>query len=472
MIKMIGGFIAASTCLVALQSAALRSETVRSESHKAVTFSRDVAPILYAHCVKCHHAGDIAPMSLLTYKEVRPWAAAIKQAVITRKMPPWKADEHYGDWSNDSRLSARDISILTSWADGQKLEGDQSEIPAPPNFNEGWRIGQPDLVISIPERQLAATGPDEYAYIDVPTHFTEDRWIKAAELRPGNRKIVHHAHVFVKEQEDKAAASKEPSAEYARWLILRQGTLEWLRPEAPVIDNGCAVDDNGLLPGSKIANLGNLISSYLPGRDAEVFPDGTARLIKAGASLNFQIHYSRTSGKTEVDSTSVGFVFAKQPPMKVLHMTSISSQMFRVPAGDPDHRVTECHTFPTAIEITSLTPHMHLRGKAMRYVAHFPNGEVSTLLYVPDYDFNWQFTYLARKPILIPKGTRIEVVAEFDNSANNPVNPNFKEPVRWGAASENEMMDGWIEYVDAEVEPASSGSTRADLPAARGSLQQ
>ena len=422
------------------------------------TFNHDVAPILYAHCVKCHHTGDIAPMPLLTYKEVRPWAAAIKQAVITRKMPPWKADERYGEWSNDARLSAAEISTIKAWVDGQKLEGDAKDMPPSPEFNQGWRIGKPDLVISIPEHRIGGTGPDEYTYVDVPTHFTEDRWVMAAELRPGNRKIVHHAHVFVKEAENKVA-SKDPATEYAKWLVVHQGTLEWLRPDAPVIDDGCSVDDNGLLPGSKIADLGNLISSYLPGRDAEVFPEGTARRIPAGASINFQIHYSRTTGKPEVDATSVGFIFVKRPS-KILHMTSISSQMFRIPPRDADHQVTECHTFANGIEITSLTPHMHLRGKAMRYVAHYPDGRSETLLYVPAYDFNWQFTYIARKPISIPKGTRIEVIAQFDNSANNAVNPNFKDPVRWGAASENEMMDGWIEYVDAAKDVAPSTSER------------
>ena len=415
----------------------------------APTFSRDVAPILYAHCVKCHHAGDIAPMSLLTYAEARPWAAAIKQATVTRQMPPWKADEHYGDWSNDARLSAKEISTIAAWANGQKLEGDPKDMPSRPDFNQGWRIGKPDLVVSIPEHKLEAGGPDEYAYVDVPTHFTEDRWVVAAELRPGNRKIVHHAHVFVKDAVTRQAEIKDPATEYARWLVVHQGTLDWLRPEAPVIDNGCSVDDNGLLPGSKPIDLGNLIASYLPGRDAEVFPEGTARRIPAGASLNFQIHYSRTTGKLESDTTSVGFLFTKKPP-KILHMTSISSQMFLIPAGDGNHQVTECHTFQGSVEITSLTPHMHLRGKSMRYVAYFPDGHNETLLFVPAYDFNWQFTYLARKPIFIPKGTRIEVVAAFDNSVNNPANPDAKKPVRWGAASENEMMDGWIEYVDAD----------------------
>ena len=230
-------------------------QTAGSEAKKPVlTFSHDVAPILYEHCVTCHHPGDIAPMSLLTYKDVRPWAASIRQAVVSRKMPPWLADPAVGHWSNDPRLSEADIRTIREWVEGPKLEGDPKDMPAPPSFPDGWKIGKPDAVISIPVHTLDAKGPDEYTYIDVPTHFTEDRWIIAAELRPGNRKIVHHAHVFVKAESSGEEAKKAPSTpatEYAKWIRIRQGSLEWVRPEAPVIDNGCSVDDNGLFPGSK-----------------------------------------------------------------------------------------------------------------------------------------------------------------------------------------------------------------------------
>ena len=395
-------------------------------------------------------------MSLITYQETRPWAAAIRQAVTTRKMPPWKADPHFGKWSNDSRLSDAQIATLKAWADGQKLEGKPGDLPAAPKFSDGWKIGKPDLVVAVPEFKLAAGVADEYASVDVPTNFTEDRWIVAAELRPGNRKIVHHAHVFVNEAQPKPPASKNtspannPAADYAKWLVVSEGTLQWMRPEAPVIDDGCVVDDNGMLPGRKLAQMGNLLSSYLPGRAAEHFPEGTARKIPAGSTLHFQIHYARTTGKVETDISSVGFVFAKKPPQRVLYYSYVSNQLFRIPPGAADHVVTSCHTFDKDLLITSLTPHMHLRGKAMRYVARYPDGRSETLLYVPAYDFNWQFTYHAKEPIRIPKGTRIEVTGEFDNSSNNRWNPDPKQAVRWGAASEMEMMDGWMEYVEAK----------------------
>jgi hypothetical protein len=392
-------------------------------------------------------------MSLLTYKEARPWAAAIREAVVSRVMPPWRSDPHVGQWSNDPRLSEADIKTIKEWAEGAKAEGDPKQMPATPDFSDGWKIGKPDVVLAIPEHVLDGIGPDEYTYVTVPTNFKEDRWIVAAELRPGNRRIVHHAHVFVVEADrpaDKARkAESNPTAEYAKWLRIKQGSLEWVRPEAPVIDNGCSVDDNGLFPGSKSSDLGSLISSYLPGRGPDVYPAGTARMIPAGASLNFQIHYSRTTGKTETDATSVGLIFAKEQPSRISRRIDLSNQMFLVPAGEPDQEVTECHTFDKNVLITSLTPHMHLRGKAMQIFADLPDGKRQMLLSVPDYDFNWQFTYRASDPIYLPKGTRIEVHGHFDNSVNKRGNPDPTKAVRWGSASENEMMDGWIEYVDA-----------------------
>ena len=432
-------------------------------SASEVTFHRDIAPILNRRCVSCHHTGDIAPMSLTTYKEARPWAAAIKEAVLKRKMPPWFADPHYGTWSNDSRLSDPELQAIKTWAESGSPEGDPKDAPAVPVFSSGWKIGKPDVVISIPEYKLVATGADEYSYITVPTNFTTDMWVTAAELRPGNRRVVHHAHVFVVSGEPKTSASsaKDPAVEYGRWLKIQQGSLTFIRPDAPVIDDGCAVDDNGVFPGTKESPLGNLIASYLPGREADIYPEGTARRIPAGAKLNFQIHYSHATGKPESDATSVGLIFSKQPPRQVARRIDLSNHMFLIPAGDGNHQVTECHTFDQEMYITSLTPHMHLRGKAMRMTVTYPDGREQTLLDVPNYDFNWQITYRAATPISIPKGTRLKIVAHFDNSSNNARNPDASKPIRWGAASEVEMMDGWVEYVDAP--PSGKPGTFAGL---------
>jgi hypothetical protein len=430
-----------------------------------VTFTRDVAPILYKHCVQCHHPNDIAPMSLITYSQVKPWAASIKEAILLRKMPPWKADPHYGKWANDPSLTAEEIQTIKSWADGAKLEGDPKALPAPPVFEDGWRIGKPDMVFSIPEQKLDAGGPDVHINVRVPTNFTEDRWIVAAELRAGNRRVVHHAHVFISMPAPKDAApaaaktaktpAPDPVRQYARWLMLHDATDSWVRPEAPVIDDGCAVDDNGNIPGSVVGEL-SLLSSYLPGRGPDIYPEGTARRIPAGATLDFQLHYSHTTGKPEVDATSVGLIFAKEPPRQPSLRTDFGNHLFLIPAGSPDQKVTECHSFSKDIYVTSLTPHMHYRGKSMRITAIYPDGRQETLLYVPEYNFHWQITYRPVEPIHLPKGTRVEIEAHFDNSRNNPLNPDPSKTIRWGSASESEMMDGWLEYVDSPPAKYSS----------------
>ena len=416
-----------------------------------VTFDKDVAPIVFHRCVSCHHPNDIAPMSLLSYKDARPWAAAIKEAVLSRKMPPWGADPRYGHWSNDARLSDSEIHPLVAWSENGSPEGDPKDLPPVPAFSTGWKIGKPDVILSIPEHKLDSSGPDEYSYITVPTNFTEDKWVVAAELRPGNRRVVHHAHVFVVTDDPKPAAAKQapdPAAAYSQWLKIHEGTLTFIRPDAPVIDDGCLIDDNGAFPGSKQNPLGSLIASYLPGREADVYPEGTARKVPAGSKLNFQIHYHR-NGKPETDITSVGLIFAKEPPREIARRIDLSNHMFRIPAGDPNHEVTECHTFTQDMYITSLTPHMHLRGKSMRMDVTYPDGRTETLLNVPKYDFNWQITYREAQPVYIPKGTRLKIDAHFDNSANNPMNPDPTKVIRWGASSEVEMMDGWVEFTDA-----------------------
>jgi len=425
-----------------------------------VTYS-DVAPILFKHCVDCHHPNDLAPMAFLSYRETRPWAAAIREAVLRRQMPPWKADPRYGKWSNDWSLTDDEIAKIKTWVDQGAKEGDPKLVPAPPVFSSDWKIGKPDVIISIPEHTLSATGPDEYEQFTVPTHFTEDKWVIAAELRPGNRKIVHHAHAFVVEPQDngnpKKDEAKDPQAEYSKWLVVNEGKLSWIRPEAPVIDDGCLVDDNAYWPGKKPRDeeFGSwgMLSSYLPGREPDVFPEGTARRIPAGAELSFQIHYSKTTKKPETDITSVGLILRKEPPRQIAKRVDLSNLMFRIPAGDPNVEVTECHTFKQDLYITSLTPHMHLRGKDARFEATYPDGRKETLLLVPHYNFNWQITYRMNQPKFIPKGTRLAIISHFDNSPNNPLNPDPSQAVRWGGASEMEMMDGWIEYLDSLPRP-------------------
>ena len=411
-----------------------------------VTFTRDVAPIVYKRCVNCHHADDIAPMPLVTYADARPWAKAMRQAVLTRQMPPWHADPHMGNFANDRRLRESEIDTIKAWVDQGAVEGDAKDLPAAPQFPDGWKIGKPDVVIAIPEEYVVqANGPDEYVNFTVPTNFTEDRWVTALELRPGNRKIVHHAHVSVFEP-PKPKAPGEP--EKKDNFTIHEGKLDHINPAMPVLDDGCSSADGGNWPGRHPSENGTMLASYLPGKDPDIFPEGYARLIPAGAQLTFQIHYnSRSITKRETDRTSVGIVFAKAPPKQRLRRIDISNYLFQIPAGDGNHEVTACYVLPKDVEFMSYTAHMHFRGKDMKFEAVHPDGARETLFFVPHYSFNWQTEYQLSRPVAVEKGTKIVITAHFDNSPNNAYNPDPSKAVRWGGPSYEEMMDGWFEYI-------------------------
>jgi len=411
-----------------------------------VTFSKDVAPILYRRCVSCHRAGDIAPMSLLTYKEARPWAASIREAVVLRKMPPWHADPAYGHFANDVRLSDTEIETIRTWVTTGAVEGDPQDLPPAPQFNDAWHIGKPDLVIDIgQDYRVEGEGPDEYVYFTVPTNFTEDRWVSAVELQPGNRKVVHHAHVFLNNE---SGDKKDKKTDSATGYMYHEGKLSHMKPDAPVKNDGCAVIDAGNYWGRRQGQNG-ILGSYLPGKAADAYPAGTAKLIPAGSKLTFQVHYSRTTGKAEIDRTHVGFIFAPGPPERPLRRMDISNYLFLIPAGEANQEVTECHDFDKDIDLLSLTAHMHFRGKDMRFDLQRPGSkERETLLFVPNYDFAWQTIYRLDQPVHIPKGSHLIITAHFDNSPNNRRNPDAGKTIRWGEPSNEEMMDGWLEYVD------------------------
>ena len=416
---------------------------------REVTYATDVAPILYQHCTGCHHPNDIAPMSLMTYKDARPWAAAIREAVVTRAMPPWDANPHYGKFRNDMRLSEADIETIRLWTTSGAKEGDPAKAPAAPKYTEGWKIGVPDAIVDIGETQVVTpSGPDEYIYFTVPPHFAEDRWIQSAELKPGNRRIVHHAHVWV--DESKPAPPENPGTPAKVSLTFTEGKLTHIKPDAPVQDNGCLANEGATWPGNPPQGGAGPLASYLPGKAPDIYPPGTAKLLPAGAIIKFQVHYSKVTGKEETDRTAVGLIFAPHAPEHPMRRIDISNYLFLLPPGDPNHEVSECHRFSQDILMTSLTAHMHVRGKSMRFDVQYPDGRKETLLDVPRYRFNWQMTYHLAQPKPIPAGTMLIITAHFDNSANNPANPDPAKVIRWGEPSKEEMMDGWVEYLDAK----------------------
>jgi len=432
-----------------VSGAALAASLGTAGANNDITFTKDVAPILYRHCVECHHPNDIAPMSLVTYKEARPWAAAIREAVVTRKMPPWDVDPNVGVYANDPRLSSAEIATLDAWAKNGAPEGDPKDMPPAPVFHEGFHIN-PDVVLTIPGTHVPAANQDEYDYIYVPTNFTEDKWIQAAEVVPGDRRVVHHATVTV------VSADAVPKMEAGHAhpkdgdkFRYRTGKVMHLRPEVAVVDDGCASPDGGALPGEH-QYVNHVPAIYLPGHGADIRPPGYALKIPAGSYLQFQVHYHNRTGKEVTDNTRIGLVFAKQPVKHEVAQYEIWNNMFLIPPGDANHRVTSCFTLPKDVMAVAYTAHMHFRGKSMKTEAIYPDGRRELIFSVPKYSFNWQQTYFLKHQFLLPKGTKLMTTAYFDNSPNNPLNPDPTKAIRWGEPSGEEMMGFWLKFTDVK----------------------
>ena len=441
------GFMLMALLLVSVPAAG------QSKPEKKVTFSKDVAPILYQYCVVCHHENDIAPMALVTYKEARSWAAAIRQAVLQRTMPPWHADPSAGHFINDPRLTEAEIATIDQWVRQGAPEGHAKDLPRAPSFQVGWHIN-PDVVLTIPETPVASANQDEYEYIYVPTNFTEDKWVQAAEVLPGDRRVVHHATVSVVNAEkvpelraNHTVATGGSGASENKYYY-RTGKVLHLKPEVAVLDDGCSAPEGGGFPGETSGSAERVPAIYLPGHLAETRPAGYALRIPAGSYLQFQVHYSNRLGETVTDRTSVGFVFAKEPVKHELAQYEIWNNLFRIPPQEASHRVTSCFTLPQDVIAVAYTAHMHYRGKSMTTEAFYPDGRHEVLYNVPAYDFRWQETYFLKQPLTLPKGTKLVTTAYFDNSANNPLNPDPSKAIRWGEPSNEEMMGFWLAFAD------------------------
>jgi hypothetical protein len=409
-------FLAASLMTAAAFGAAKTSPQV--------TFNKDVLPILQDRCQTCHRAGEVAPMSLLTYEEARPWASAIKEAVLLKRMPPWFADPHASKaFSNDRSLSQQEIDTLAAWADNGAPEGDPAAKPQAVTFVDGWNIGKPDVVFEM-QREFAvpAQGVVEYQYLVIPSGFTEDKWIQRAEIRAGNRSVLHHVIVFV----------RPPDSSYLREAKAGEFFVPAKRDEKQDEKKEKRNDKREFLIG------------FAPGTVPEELEPGQAKLVPAGSDFVLQLHYT-TNGKAASDKSYFGLVFAKQPPAERVVTMAVSTEDFVIPAGAPNHRVDAEMKIKDEMTMTAMLPHMHLRGKAFEYRAVFPDGRKETLLSVPRYDFNWQLSYYLQKPIVLPKGSKIECTAWYDNSANNPANPDPAKDVRYGDQSWEEMMFGFFD---------------------------
>jgi hypothetical protein len=449
-------FIAASCILLYTASASDKDHSDKDKSAKTsdsaeVTFSKDVAPILYNKCAECHRPGEAAPFSVLSYKDVRPWARSIKDKVVSHEMPPWHADPHIGQWANDRRLSDGQIQKIAAWVDHGAAEGNPVDLPPAPAFPDGWSIGKPDVIFQIAEETtLDASGPDEYQYFDVPTNFTEDKYVQMAEARPGNRKIVHHIIAFtVPAGSPSLSTMNQQQRNMAVNMALngtpfyRDGLLIRLKPDEPVYNDATQVPEKL----RQFQQVDDFLTAYAPGSNYGVWNPGTVKKIPAGAILRFQIHYSKVAGTVEKDRSMIGLVFAKEPPKNELKTRAIANMFFQIPPQAGNHKVTAVWAPMTDVTLLALMPHMHYRGKAMEYQLTYPNGRTEALLNVPNYSFSWQTAYKLQSPVHVPVGSKITVTGYFDNSPKNKYNPDPAQSVRYGEPTYAEMMMGFVDYI-------------------------
>ena len=368
-------------------------------------------------------------MPFVTYEQTRPWAAAIKEAVQSKQMPPWFADPRYGKFSNDPSLTLQQIAVVATWVDAGASAGSPKDAPPARHWASGWNIAEPDKVVQMPKAvSLPATGDVEYTYEIVPTGFTEDKWVQMSEIRPTSREHVHHAVVYIRPPESK-----------------------WLR-SAPV---GVPFTPSSFSDAEERAEAhattSDMLLVYAPGSEPDRWPDGMAKFVPAGSDLVFQMHYT-TNGHATSDQTSIGLVFAKQPPKQRELTLQLTNHSFVIPPRTDDYRVDVSGTLPNDATLLSFFPHMHLRGKRFEYDLVHANGTVETLLRV-NYDFHWQMSYRLARPLFLKAGTWLQAVAWYDNSEGNMHNPDPNKTVTWGGQTYDEMMVGFFDVaVPARVD--------------------
>ena len=396
-----------------------------------VTYTQHVARILQDNCQSCHRPDQVAPFSLTNYDEARTWSKEINAYSQARLMPPWKAAKGYGNFKHERRLSDEELKLIDGWVKGGAPEGPAEALPPAPKFSDQWVLGEPDHIVEMPEEYtIAPEGEDDYRHFIVPTDFDRPMFVEATDVIPGNRQTVHHVIVYVdtsgKARELDAA---DPGPGYTRF------------------------GDVGFEPASGLGG-------WAPGTQPMKTPAGTGFWLPPGADIVLQVHYYRT-GVEEKDRTKVGLYFSKHPTPVPIRMGIAINHEFRIPAGEAMHEVKANWTVEEPVYALTVSPHMHLLGKDMKVTATLPDGKVEPLIWIKDWDFNWQGAYEFRKPLLLPKGTKVDVLAHFDNSPANPNNPSSPpKPVGWGERTTDEMCIAFVSYVKAkEWQPATEKNT-------------
>jgi hypothetical protein len=400
-----------------------------------LTYTKDIAPIVQGNCVSCHRPGEIGPFPLLSYQDVKKRAVQLTLVTEKRSMPPWHADSH-GEFVGERRLTAEQIGMIKQWAEEGAKEGNPADLPLLPKFTEGWALGKPDVILEAgKEYRLGAEGTDVYRNFVLPNTNTEDKYVAAMEVRPGNTKVVHHVIAYL----DSSGKGRQLEASNS------DGNGGY-----STLGGGTGVGINGTLGG------------WAPGNLPRLLPDGIGTLWPKGADIVLQVHYHK-SGKPETDRTRIGLYFCKTPVDKRLRILPVFAPV-RIPAGEANY-TTNSFAMPVLNDssIVEVMPHMHLLGKDMTITAKLPGGAQKRLISVPNYDFNWQTTYLYKEPVKVPKGSSISLVAHYDNSDKNPRNPSRPpRTVGWGEQTTDEMCIGFVFYT-LDAERISKGEKVSDL---------
>lgn len=384
-------------------------DVVFAPSHgETISYAQTIAPILSDNCVSCHRPGGIGPWAMTDYNMVRGFSLMMREVLLTQRMPPWHADPTVGHWANDRSISREELKTLVSWIDAGAPRGEgEDPLPQYAVHKPVWgELGEPDLILDIPPTDVPATGVVDYQYKYVTNPLDEDVWVSASQIVPGDRTVLHHVITRFGEMETQGA---------------RAGRLK------------------------RRSSIGGGLAGYVPGRVARPLPEKTGTLLPAGATIEFQMHYT-TSGAATTDHSRIGIYFHNEAPEHRINSLILSNGQIKIPAYAKNHAEQAVRKFDSDVLVYSLLPHSHFRGKAAKFVAHYPNGTSEVLLNVPNYDFNWQTTYLLQAPKFMPAGTRIVYTNWWDNSAQNPSNPNPAREVRWGQQSFDEMIFGAIAY--------------------------
>ena len=447
--------IAVLAAAVAWSGSSVKAEQAAA-APAAPTFNKDIAPIFFANCTTCHRPGEIAPMSLMSYAESRPWAKAIASKVADGTMPPWHADPQYGTFVGARRLTDAQKALIAKWVAAGAPEGTAADLPAAPTYTDGWNI-TPDVVLSMQEDYpIPATGEVPYQYLEVPANFAEDRYISDWEFRPGDPRAVHHMLLYLKAPKDVAEAQMKRQQGMMLQRMFGPKPAAGTPRQVPPFEFACCVEipmgqsGGRPLPPEQQKDLGpnyrprpigmaQGMGGFSPGGSIRHFPEGTGMRIPAGYSLVFQMHYT-SYGKATTDRSKIGLKFTKTAPKTILNTLALINASLSIPPGAADYTIDNTMTFNRETVIYSLIPHTHVRGTGWHYEAIYPDGRKEVILNVPKYDFNWQHEYIFTQPLRMPAGSKLYAKAWYDNSTRNKSNPDATKTVTWGDQTWEEMM--------------------------------